>query len=44
MIRKLPNKRVWVLKSKNGKKTLGKFKSLQAAKRREQQILYFKNK
>ena len=44
MIRKLPNKKVWVLKSKSGKKELGRFKSLKSAKKREQQIQYFKRK
>jgi hypothetical protein len=43
-IRKLPNKNLWVLKSKDGKKTLGRFKSLKSAKKREQQIQYLKNK
>jgi hypothetical protein len=32
------------LRSKDGKKSLGKFSSLKAAKKRERQVNYFKHK
>ena len=35
---------MWVLKSKNGKKTLGKFKTKKEAQKREKQIQFFKNR
>lgn len=43
MIRKLPNKNRWVLKSKTTGKKLGVFKSKTDAQKRERQINYFKN-
>ena len=42
MIRKRGEK--YILFSKDGKKKLGTFKTKAAAKKREKQILYFKNK
>jgi len=44
MIRKMPNKNVWKLYSKDGSKVLGTFKSRKKAVDRERQIQYFKNK
>ncbi len=41
MIRKAGSK--WTLHSKDGSKHLGTFPSLEAAKKREAQINYFKN-
>lgn len=43
MIRKVRNKELYVLKSKNGTKVLGKFKSRKAALKREKQINFFKS-
>jgi len=42
MIRQQGSK--WVLMSKDGSKKLGEFDTREAAERREQQIIYFKNK
>ena len=42
MIKKQGSK--WVLYSKDGKRRLGEFKTEKAAKKREAQIQYFKNK
>lgn len=44
VIRKVPGKQQWILKSKKSDKTLGRFKSKDAALKREKQIQYFKNK
>ncbi len=42
VIRKLPNKNVWILKAKSNGRVLGRFKSLNSAHKRERQIQYFK--
>jgi hypothetical protein len=40
-IRKLPNKNVWILKSKKNNKILGRYRTKKAALKREKQIEYF---
>lgn len=42
VIRKLPNKNVFILKSKKTGRELGRFKSRESAIKRERQIEYFK--
>ncbi|MDP3733767.1 MAG: hypothetical protein Q8R37_00930 [Nanoarchaeota archaeon] len=42
VIRKIPHKQVWTLKSKKTGKLLGKFRSKKAAMKRERQIQFFK--
>lgn len=43
MIRKMPDKNVWTLKSKKSGRNLGTFKSKKAAVKHEKQIQYFKH-
>jgi hypothetical protein len=43
MIRKLPNKNKWTLKSKKTGKLFGTFSSKKKAIEREKQIIFFKN-
>lgn len=44
MIRKLPNQKKWRLYSISTGKILGTFTSIKKAKKREQQINYFKHR
>jgi hypothetical protein len=44
MIRKLPGRNVWVLKSKTSGRVLGRFPSKTKAVARERQIVYFRDR